>query len=424
MHLIKKIKEHIFIRSEDYSIQDVVLIHMLHITYCLALLSAFSSLFLEFRPVILWSIAIALVYITVIYFIVRIKKEYLIGRRLYMIFVLIFTNVMWIETEGSSGPTLYCLLAFFPLFVFTVRNKKLKYGFITIAINLPILLIIELYYPKYINQYESDLQRIYDIILVCFVFVLFEVPLLIKIKKSVISERNAAQHSERMKTSNITNLSHEIRTPMNAIIGFAELLEDEDIENDDRLNYVRIINDNGQTLLNLLNNIINISKIEEEQARIAVSEINPSEIMQRVHSALSYNTNNSNVDFSIMNRKNAEHILLTDSIMLYQILVNLTFNALKFTTKGFVNIGYNLIGDKITFYVEDSGIGISEDKQAGIFNEFAQDNNGKALNIHGSGLGLTISKSLAAILKGKLYFKSEKNVGSTFYLELPLRFQE
>jgi len=336
---------------------------------------------------------------------------------------MVMINFLWFESEGSAGPSLFYILAFVPMFIFLVETKRLKYGFIVIGLNVPILLLLEGYKPEWLTYYNSNTQRILDILIVCLVFVIFEIPLIIYVKNLVIQQRNSAKKSEQVKTRYITHLSHEIRTPMNAILGFSELLGQNDLKPEEQHDYINIINDNGHSLLNLLNNIINLSKIEDEQSKISLSSFSAYGLLKNVHSSLSYNAKGSSVDFSIESPKESDVMFSSDVVLVYQVISNLVFNALKFTHSGYVHMGFEAKNEHITFWVKDTGIGISQEKQSSIFNQFEQVyDHSQTLNLSGTGLGLTICKSLSKILHGQLTLESEIAKGSTFYFKLPLQF--
>ncbi|MBS2211718.1 hypothetical protein KEM09_09905 [Carboxylicivirga mesophila] len=419
---INRIKELVLIKPDEYTIQELVLIHMLHITLCLIVISAIFNPFLGLPMSVIYSNFASSLIITFIYWVARIKRKFRIAKRLYLAFVVLMINFLWLETAGSSGPTLFYILAFVPLLTFLLNNNLLKYAYMVIGINVPGLLLIEAYFPEIITYYPSEIQRVLDILMVCLIFIIFEIPLIIYIKNLVINQRNEALHSERIKTSYVTHLSHEIRTPMNAILGFAELLEQDDLELAERKEYINIINDNGHTLLNLLNNIINIAKIEEDSTKVSLSKFNPDSLLKRIQASLSFKASNG-VDFKTLKKTNESVMIHSDIILLYQILSNLTFNALKFTQQGHVYLSYAIIGDSIKFTVEDTGLGICQSKHDSLFNQFEQDSDNKLVNFNGSGLGLTISKNLSHLLKGKLYFESEKDRGTSFHLEIPVDYK-
>ncbi len=421
--LIEGLKKTVYIKPEDYEVQNLVLIHMLHLTMCLILIATIFNPFVGVSKSVIFSNNLSAFIIGCIYWAVRFKKRYTLGRRLYLLFVFVMINYLWIETGGSTGPTVVYIVAFVPMLTFMVSSKMLKYTYTIIFFNIPMLLLFEVYFPEYITSYPSQLHRVMDILMVFSVFIVFEIPLIIYVKKVVIEQRNTARQSEKLKTSFITSLSHEIRTPMNAILGFSELLNQDDLENDERKSYINHINENGNTLLLLLNNIINISKIEQEQTKVSLSKFVGLQIVQRVYSSLSYKQSDA-VDFRIVATEADNDMIYSDAAMLFQILTNLTFNALKFTKEGFVHLDIQTHGHWITFIVKDSGIGICQSKQDKLFKQYeqAKDDN-QLMNLDGSGLGLAICSNLTEKLNGQLYFESEKNVGTTFYLKLPTNNQ-
>jgi len=423
--LVTRIKRVVFLTDGDYKISELVLIHMLRTTLALSGISVLFNPLLDLSSTIIYTNYGVFLFLSALYWLVRVKKRYRLGRSIYLTFVVIMINFLWFETEGSAGPSLFYILAFLPIYIFMVESKKLKWGFILVAINIPLLLAIEINNPELVKPYDTNLQRILDMLMVSVVFIIFEVPLLMFAKKAVISERNAAQHSERVKTSYITNMSHEIRTPMNAILGFTELLKQDDVEVKERHKYIDIINDNGHTLLNLLNNIINLSKIEDNQGKVTLSEVSANDLLQRVHGSLSFKNISTQLDFSVASESQDDVKLVTDVVFLYQIITNLAFNALKFTEEGHVHLGFTVKGEHITFWVKDTGTGIDKDKQRSIFKQFEQaDDENRGLNLSGTGLGLTICKGLSKRLQGKLCLESTPKKGSTFYLKLPLKYMD
>ncbi len=419
-YIVNTFKRAFYINPEEYEIQDLVLIHMLHITLCLVGVSAISNPLLNLPPSVIFANLLSAILLSGIYYITRFQRKYSLGRKLYILFAFVLLNFLWFQTAGSSGPTLIYIVAFVPMVAFMLENKFHVYAYLAIGLNTTILLLLEAYSPSLITLYESDFYRVIDILSVAVIFFAFEIPLVIHTKNLVIKQRNKAQQSEKVKTSFVTHLSHEIRTPMNAIIGFSELLNQTDLPEEDRTQYITVINENCNSLLNLLNNIINISKIEEEQTKVSISTFNPQELLNRVHSTLSYMTHSGSVDLRV-SPTNVSCELKSDITLLYQILINLTYNALKFTEKGFVDIGYSIDEDYLTYIIKDTGIGITKDKQQTIFNKFEQDyRNNTINNFNGSGLGLTICYMLSKLIRGKISFQSTENVGTTFYLKIPL----
>ncbi|MBN3034381.1 MAG: PAS domain S-box protein [Bacteroidales bacterium] len=236
--------------------------------------------------------------------------------------------------------------------------------------------------------------------------------------------KERAEESDRLKTAFLANMSHEIRTPMNAIVGFSQLLGDTDLSVESRNEYISLISENSQILLKLIEDIIDVAKIEAEQVNIVKS---PCQVNRIIDELLEH----YRIEAARMGK---EHVVLkpmkemddpgfsviTDPLRFRQIFSNLIDNALKFTDKGWICVGYEMKGDDdISFFVEDTGIGLSEDKLGIIFERFRQAEDSLTRGYSGTGLGLTISEKLVKILGGEISVKSEKGKGSRFTFTLP-----
>jgi PAS domain S-box-containing protein len=232
--------------------------------------------------------------------------------------------------------------------------------------------------------------------------------------------KTKAEEADKLKSAFLANMSHEIRTPMNAIIGFADLLDKPQLSDAERTDYLNIIKNSSNNLLNLIDDIIDLSKIEVEKININKFEFVLRDVMLSFLSKFS-STKASCIDLIYDNKEKDYDIkIFTDPYRFKQIMSNLLNNALKFTDSGFVRFGFTIRDNKkIEFYVKDSGIGISADKQSIVFDRFRklEDNNAKLYR--GTGLGLTISKSLTELLGGEMWLESELNKGSVFSFSLP-----
>ena len=233
-----------------------------------------------------------------------------------------------------------------------------------------------------------------------------------------------AEESDRLKTAFLANMSHEIRTPMNSIIGFSNLIMEADLEKAKKDEYLTHILQSSKLLLNLIDDIIDISKIEAGQVRVQLQQFNVNPLLHDLYE--SFRSSHFNQDVLLrLNVPEASnsYTLQSDPLRLRQILSNLIGNALKFTQKGFVELGYQIDNEgesqKIVFYVKDSGIGIPKGKQKLIFERFRQVDDSRTRKFGGTGLGLSISRKLAELLEGKLWVDSKDGKGSTFYCSLP-----
>lgn len=244
-----------------------------------------------------------------------------------------------------------------------------------------------------------------------------------EIENRLIEEQKKATESDRLKSAFLANMSHEIRTPMNAILGFSELLEDESQDELDKILFIKLIRKNGEILLNLINDIIDISKIEANLLSIRKKPINLNKFLNEVsnHYIETIATRNDRkIRFLTINNIEPDQIIITDEIRLRQILDNLIGNAIKFTPEGSITLNVKKEGKAIYYSVSDTGIGIPADQQSTIFERFMQAEHDQGVNFGGTGLGLAISKNLIELLGGNLHVDSKAGEGSIFYFQLPI----
>ncbi len=244
-----------------------------------------------------------------------------------------------------------------------------------------------------------------------------------EIEDKLVEEQKRATESDRLKSAFLANMSHEIRTPMNAIVGFSELLLDESHVEEDRKLFIKLIQKNGEILLNLINDIIDISKIEANLLIIRKKSIHLNKFLNEIayHYTETLSTKtDKNLAFNVVSNITEDTILSSDEIRLRQVLDNLIGNAIKFTNTGSVTLEVTEKDKFIHFMVIDTGIGIPQDEQSTIFGRFMQVEHSHNVNYGGTGLGLAISKNLIDLLGGNLQVKSEVGKGSTFFFKLQI----
>ncbi len=236
-----------------------------------------------------------------------------------------------------------------------------------------------------------------------------------------ITERiQAAEESDRLKTAFLANISHEIRTPMNGIIGFSELLKDPHLSGEEQNEYIGLIQQSGQRMLNLINDLMDISKIDAKEVKLIESETSINQLLGDLLAFFKQESHKKGLQLTLTKAlPDEQSIINTDSLKLNQVLTNLIQNAMKFTAKGGIDFGYTLKGSMLEFYVIDSGRGIPADKKERIFERFQQVDNSLTRNHEGSGLGLSISKALVELLGGTIKVASVEGSGSTFSFTLP-----
>ena len=243
------------------------------------------------------------------------------------------------------------------------------------------------------------------------------------------AERHLWEAQQKAESANIyknqflANMSHEIRTPMNGLVGFASLLRNDNLSSETRNKYIDIIENSSKQLLNLINDIIDVSKIEARELKIDKKPVKISDLFyatQSTFNELKKKRNKEQVEIIVNIPKELENLVLhTDPDRLQQVLVNLVNNALKFSKNGTIEFGYKKVENKVAIYVKDEGIGIPGDKLEIIFNRFEQIRRGINDFNEGTGLGLSISRGIVELLGGYLQVESQESKGSTFSFDLP-----
>ena len=249
--------------------------------------------------------------------------------------------------------------------------------------------------------------------------------LLTEQNKKLVAAKNKAEESDRLKTTFLQNMSHEIRTPMNAILGFSSLIPFEFDNKAKLMEYTDIINQRGKDLLCIINDLLDISKIESEKVELHIEQFDLNSLLDEVQSvtiALQSRFEKYQINVIFPVTFDSENIILcSDKGRLKQVFTNLISNAFKFTHEGSITIGYYLSASKIYFYVEDTGIGIPEKELDNVFSRFTQVEQ-ETTRIHdGTGLGLSIAKGIIRLLNGQIGVESELNKGSKFIFWLPLQ---
>lgn len=240
------------------------------------------------------------------------------------------------------------------------------------------------------------------------------------IERALIVAKEKAEESDRLKSAFLANMSHEIRTPMNGILGFAQLLKEPKLTGEDQQEYIRIIEQSSARMLNIINDIVDISKIESGQMEISIAESNINQQVEYIHTFFKPEVERKGMRLSYHNGLPArEALIMTDREKLYAILTNLVKNAIKYTDQGYVEMGYTKKDQVLEFYVRDTGIGVAKDRQEAIFDRFVQADISDTRAFQGAGLGLSITKAYVEMLGGRIWLESELGQGSAFYFTIP-----
>jgi signal transduction histidine kinase/CheY-like chemotaxis protein len=295
-------------------------------------------------------------------------------------------------------------------FAFIIKNKELSVYFSIILILLLVTIIVLWLYILNRKRKIREERR-------------YNKTIELNNEKLQFAKENA-EESDRLKSAFLANISHELRTPMNGIIGFSKLIIDsKDIDPDTQRKYLNMIYQSGYILLNLVNDIIDLSKIESKQLKFNNTEFKLDVLIDELlEFFISERDNLYKGNIKIIAEKEYEFkelYIYSDSNRIRQVLYNLIHNALKFTSEGSIKFGYYIEPPSIVFFVKDTGIGLTQIEKEIIFERFRQVDDKTTRRYGGSGIGLSISKGIVENFNGKIWVESEKGEGSTFYFSIP-----
>jgi len=249
-----------------------------------------------------------------------------------------------------------------------------------------------------------------------------------RVKEELQLFRFKAGESDRLKSAFLCNMSHELRTPLHAIMGFAGLISNPSMPKDDKVTYANIINRNVDSLLEIINDIFDISQFESEATGIEIESVNVNDLLNSLQTWINLEKANVGKENIIVRvnkaNKATDFCIQTDGYKLRRALNHLVYNALKYSEEGMVEIGYTFSENNIIdFYVKDEGIGFSNDKLNLMFSQFRQVDETPIRQYGGLGLGLTLAQKFATFLNGRLWAESEPGAGATFWISMPMKLK-
>ena len=302
---------------------------------------------------------------------------------------------------------------------FLDRGYKIIWSKPIISSNYPVGLVLFLW-----NKDSIDNFKYYEKLLDSITHVLGIAIELRETQDNLIKEKNKAEIASKVKSEFLANMSHEIRTPMNAILGFSDILKNKAFLEDKNLHYLEGIESAGRSLLSLINDILDLSKIEAGKMDLHYDFVDMRKLIKEVKSIFLLKVKEKNIDFIVEIDDKFPFEIITDEIRLRQILFNLIGNAVKFTDKGYVKVTIqfetnNFLQGNLILIVEDTGIGIPPEQHKQIFEPFIQREGQSMKKYQGTGLGLTITKRLIEMMKGYLDLESELMIGSKFIVTIP-----
>jgi signal transduction histidine kinase len=418
--MLKKISQYLFNRPDEIGFDNYLVLVLCFLISAIAFLGTVMNFILQLGWVTVLSTLVASCIFAAIYIFSRNKRKYIVSKYILIVLSLILLNLQWALNYGSTGPILYLfvLLQSFIVVLF-VKWEKLIFTF-AIFVNVTILFAIEYYYPMMFGKYPGNAARLIDIYYAMMIYLFLSIFLLNAALKFYINQQEKAQHADKLKSAFLANMSHEIRTPMNGILGFAELLNEPGHTGVQQQEYIKIIEKSGNRMLNIINAIIDISRIEAGLMEIHISESDINEQIEYIYTFFKPEVEGKGILFTYRKSLAAEEaIIKTDSEKLYAILTNLVKNAIKYTNAGSIEFGYTKNGAYLEFFVKDTGLGIPKDRQEAIFERFIHADITNKNASQGAGLGLSIAKAYAEMLGGKIWVESKEGAGSTFRFSIP-----
>jgi signal transduction histidine kinase len=419
--MFRKISRYLFEQPDKIGLENYI---FLIICFSIATIGFFSTAlnyFLGLAGISIISNLIIGHIFTGIFLYSRIYNKYGISKYVLVILSIIVLNIQWAINYGSNGPIPY-LFVVMQCIILLLLEKRAKISFtILIFVNVSVLFFMEYGCPDLFGKYSSDQARLIDSFVGTLIY-LSVFTILINVALSFyIKQKDKAENSDKLKTSFLANMSHEIRTPMNAIIGFGNLLYESDLDQEQK-HFINIINNNSYHLLQLIDDIIDISKIESNQLKIKIEYFPVYHLFEELEQLILQfikKHNKPRIQL-ICNRPSESLQICSDYTRIKQVLTNLLSNATKFTESGNIVFGCNVNPKSVTFYVQDTGIGIEGEYLDEIFHRFKKIENFANEKIYrGTGLGLSISKQLVELLKGEIWVESKPGKGSRFSFSIP-----
>lgn len=354
-----------------------------------------------------------------LYYLVRIKGKVFITKLILTIYGLIALDMTWFVKFMSIGPILYFIFAFGALIVWVWHGRMLFFLLSVYIANILVLYILENLNLDQLAAYPNFETRSRDIYISFTLYSFLLIFLFQKIKEDFNREKERAIKSDLMKSAFLANMSHEIRTPMNAIVGFSELLNEEN-DPDKRTQYIQIIQSSSGNLLKLINEIVDLSKIEAGEMALSLSSFSVKRIfeeMDRIFSIELAHRNKAHVKL-LFEIDESDYFIFSDPNRLKQILANLLNNAVKHTNEGAITCSCLRQNNTLIFSVADTGTGIPTEDQEKIFDRFTKFNYLNN-NAEGTGIGLSIVEKLVGLLAGKIWLESTWGKGSSFHFTIP-----
>jgi signal transduction histidine kinase len=420
----KSLSQYLFKNPEEIGLDNFLVLALCFGISFLGLLGTIINVALNLGLKTTLSTIIATIIFTPVYFYGRLTGKYIFSKYALIIISMVILNFQWFINFGSYGPILYLFVIVESFIViFFTRVEKIIFTSV-VFINVSALFLIEYNFPQMVGVYANQSARLMDLYSGLLIYLFISIFLINIALKFYKKQQEKAMLADKLKSAFLANMSHEIRTPMNGILGFAQLLREPNLSGTEQQEYLNIIEKSGDRMLNVINDIIDISKIESGLIRVDIRETDINEQCEYIYTFFRNEIEAKGLQFSReTSLPDHQAVIKTDPEKLYAVLINLVKNALKFTHRGAITFGYNRINiqgrDMLEFFVADTGIGIPAERQDAIFERFIQADIIDKHAYQGAGLGLAISKAFIEMLSGRIRVKSDPGKGSTFYFTLP-----
>ena len=355
-----------------------------------------------------------------LYYSVRYHDYLLLPKAIITISGYILLDLSFYIQHLSKGPILFLVIIFAAFVIWVWKGKYLLIFMMFYFLNLLLLFYLDYTAEEQVVNYPNQKVRSVQIFLSFLTYAVVLIFLLYMVKGEFLRLKRKAVNSDRLKSAFLANMSHEIRTPMNGILGFSDLLKNPNLTGKIKEEYIEIIEKSGYRMLGVINDIVDMSKLEAGLVQLDFKESNITKQLEYIYKFFKPEVEAKGLTLSCDNLDAEEQIIIkTDREKLFAILINLVKNAIKYSKQGTIKFGYNLKGDFVNFYVQDTGIGVAKDRQQAIFERFVQADIEDVAARQGAGLGLSITKSYVQLLGGEIWLESEVGQGSRFNFTLP-----
>lgn len=415
----KKINDLIYGKSASRFEERLLLLTTITITAVLILGTGYNIL-IGLKASLVISVALGIPIYLGLYFFVKFVHKVNLFNWIFSFISLAYIDMIYLFNYGSNGPIMPVYIVLYAFLILIFDKKYLFLVSVLFFANLFCLFLIDLRFDTNFGANTNPTTRLTDIYITIIFCLLIIYSFINTIKKNYILEYKRAKMADQLKSAFLANMSHEIRTPLNAIVGFSSLMSDPEISEKDKKIFQEQVERNSDYLLSLIEDIIDVSKIESNQLTMKMRDFDViphiRQVVQTFQLAMPANKNvvvAANLDITSL-------IINIDPVRFEQIIRNLLSNAVKFTENGLIELSCKKGNEFYIFSVKDSGIGIHSEHQKVIFDRFMKIDNDKQHLYRGTGIGLFLSKQLVEIFGGEIWVESEVGKGSTFFFTIPV----